>query len=297
VVALGHEAQANPDLDGARREIQAVQFKQACRLLGGQLAEIRTAADLTAVTDAVSMVGAANSAFWIGAQAAYQYQDSRCQTSLDARCAGISRTRYVWLTGNTPFANQLRTDPALVNPASLTGNHGFGTNLGFSNASKAPVQSAVLYRKDTSNLAASEVTATAPYLCSFDPASSYIEASIGIEVKVEFAVGFEAKICTPSSDIGFCLGVGINLITAGVNVSADRSRIMVFNNSKIKVTLLGESRVEGTWEVAFLAGSFNAEINYLVGSASWEIASYKGIYALEGDLFPAIVTPYARTYP
>jgi hypothetical protein len=33
VVALGHEAQANPDLDGARREIQAVQFKQAAARL------------------------------------------------------------------------------------------------------------------------------------------------------------------------------------------------------------------------------------------------------------------------
>ena len=109
-------------------------------------------------------------------------------------------------------------------------------------------------------------------------------------------MGTGAKICTPSTDIGFCLGVTLNLITAGVEVKATRSRILVFNNSGIKVSLLGNSVIEGTWEVAFMSGAFEAELNFLFWSTSWEIASYGGLYKLEGDLFPSIESPYARTY-
>jgi hypothetical protein len=269
---------------------------QDCRFRGGTLAEVRTASDLTQVTGAAAAVGTANSALWLGGQAAYQYGDPRCDVTRSPQCAGTSRTRWAWLTGNLAFANQQRQEPALLNPASLQGNHGFGTNLG-TLTSYVPDKGAVLFKKDTGRLISARTTDTAAWVCMFDPASSYVEASVGVEVKAEFSMGFQAKICTPSSDIGFCLGVGVNLITAGVNVSAERSRIMVFNNSRIKVSLLGESKVEGGWEVAFMSGNFSAELNFLFWSTSWEIASYGGIYTIEGELFPAIVSPYARTFP
>jgi hypothetical protein len=267
-----------------------------CRYKGGTLAEVRNATDLSAVTSAISSVGGTTSQFWLGGQAAYQYADPRCNSTRDNRCAGISRTRYAWLTGNVPFATQVRQEPALINPASMLANHGFGNNLG-NLISRVPDQAGVLIKKDTGRLETAVTTTTAPFVCSFDPASSYVEAKMGVEVKVEFSMGFGAKICTPSSDIGFCLGVTVNLITAGVNVSAERSRLLVFNNSKIKVSLLGQSTIEGTWEVAFMSGAFSAELNFLFFSTSWEIASYGGLYTIEGDLFPAIVSPYARTFP
>lgn len=269
---------------------------QDCRFKGGTLAEVRSASDLAEVTSAASMVGTANSALWLGGQAAYQYADPRCDVTRDARCAGTSRTRWSWLTGNVPFANQRRQEPALLDPASLVGNHGFGTNLGIL-TSYVPDKGAVLFKKDTSRLVSARITDTAAWVCMFDPANSYLEASMGVEVKAEFSMGFQAKICTPSTDIGFCLGVGLNLITAGVNVSADRSRILIFNNSRVKVSLLGESKVEGSWEVAFMSGNFSAELNFLFWSTSWEIASYGGLYTIGGDLFPAVISPYARTFP
>lgn len=269
---------------------------QDCRFRGGTLAEVRSASDLTEVTDAASMVGTANSALWLGGQASYQYGDPRCDVTRSPSCAANSRTRWAWLTGNVPFANQRRQEPALLDPTSLQGNHGFGATLG-TLTSYVPDRGAVLFKKDTSRLISARITDTAAWVCQFDPASSYVEASMGVEVKAEFSMGFQAKICTPSTEIGFCLGVGVNLITAGVNVSAERSRILVFNNSRIKVSLLGESKVEGSWEVAFMSGNFSAELNFLFWSTSWEIASYGGLYTIGGDLFPAVISPYARVFP
>jgi hypothetical protein len=266
---------------------------QDCRFRGGKLAEVRTASDLTGVATATASVGTASSALWLGGQSAYQYADPRCDQSRDPRCAGTSRTRWAWLTGNVGFANHLRQGPAVFDNA----NHGFGSSGAGPLATFVPDRAAVLYKKDTGRLVSARVTETAAWVCQFEPASSYIEASVGVEVKAEFSAGFQAKICTPSADIGFCLGVGVNLITAGVNVSAERSRILIFNNSREKVGLLGESKVAGAWEVAFMSGSFSAELNFLFYSTSWEIASYEGLFKLEGDLFPEIVSPYARTFP
>ena len=267
-----------------------------CRFRGGKLAEVRTAADLTAAKNAITALGGTGTRYWLGGQLGYIYEDPRCETTRAAACAGTSRTRYVWLTGETRFADQRRLEPDLLNPNSYLGNHGFGGNLG-PVLSRAPNRAAVLLRPASNNLETDVITATAPYVCQYEPASSYIEAGAGVSVGVEFALGFGAKICTPSADIGFCLGITLNVITAGVNVSAERSRILVFNNSGTKVSLLGESKVEGTWEVAFISGSFDAELNFLFWSISWQIASYGGLFTMEGDLFPAVVTPYARTFP
>lgn len=267
-----------------------------CRFRGGRLAEVRTAADLTATKNAITTLGGTGTRYWLGGQLAYLYEDPRCDTSRAPACAGTSRTRYSWLTGNTAFADQRRLETPLLNPNAFLGSHGFGGNLG-PVVSRAPNRAAVLLRPASNNLETDVITATAPYVCQYEPASSYIEAGVGVSVGVEFALGFGAKICTPSADIGFCLGITLNVITAGVNVSAERSRIMVFNNSGTKVSLLGESKVEGTWEVAFISGSFDAELNFLFWSISWQIASYGGLFTLEGDLFPAVVSPYARTFP
>ena len=266
-----------------------------CRFKGGTLAEVRTAADLAAANAAIATAAGSGTRYWLGGQLAYQYEDPRCDVTRAPACAGTSRTRYAWLTGNVPFANQRRLETPLLDPNSLLGNHGFGASLG-PVVSRAPNRAGVLLRPATSNLETDVITATAPYVCQFDPASSYVEASIGVAVNVEFSMGFFAKICTPSTDIGFCLGATLNLITAGVNVSAERSRILVFNNNRIKVSLLGESKIEGTWEVAFMSGSFDAELNFLFWSTSWQIASYGGLFTIEGELFPEIVSPYARTF-
>lgn len=266
-----------------------------CNYKGGRLAEVRTTSDLTDVTGAISTLGSANSYYWLGGQLAYQYADPRCETSRDGRCAGISRTRYSWLVGNTPFATQSGVDATLLNPNSYLANHGFGSNLG-NLVTRVPNKAGVLLNKNTARLETATVETTAPYVCTFDPAGKYVETSMGVEVKVEFSMGFNASICTPSSKIGFCLTATLNLMTAGVNVSATRSRLVVFNNSNIKVSLLGQSKIEGTWEVAFMSGSFAAELRLLFWDTSWEIASYKGLYALEGELFSPIVSPYWRKF-
>lgn len=267
----------------------------ACRNKGGTLAEVRNG-DLGNVRDAVSMVGGATTAFWLGGQLAYQYEDPRCDTTRLANCPAISRTRYAWLTGDVPFANQTGTNAALVNAAGLVNAHGFGNNLG-TLTSRVPNEAAVLYKKDTQNLITDVATSMRPYVCMFDPANSYIESKIGLELKAEFSIGFSAKICTPSTDIGFCLGVGINLMTAGVNIAAERSRVTVYDRLINKVRLLGDSKISGAWEVAFLSGNFSAEMNFLFFSTSWEIASYKGLWAEEDELFPELSSPYARTFP
>ncbi|MDP3572700.1 MAG: hypothetical protein Q8S42_18840 [Archangium sp.] len=266
-----------------------------CNYKGGRLAEVRTATDLTEVTGAISTLGSTNRYYWLGGQLAYIYADPRCDTAYSPGCATVSRTRYSWLVGNTSIANQNRLETPLVDPQRFIGNHAFGNNLG-ELITRVPNKASVLLDKDTSRLATATVATTAPYICTFEPASKYIENSMGIEVKVEFSMGFSASICTPSSKIGFCLTAALNLMTAGVNVSATRSRVVVFNNSNLKVSLLGESRVEGTWEVAFMSGSFSAEIRALLWDRSWEIASYKGLYAVEGDLFAPIVSPYWRKF-
>ena len=268
----------------------------ACRNKGGTLAEVRNAGDFGSVRDAVSMVGGATTAFWLGGQLAYQYEDPKCDTSRAATCPGLSRTRYAWLVGDAPFANQVGTATALVNPVALQGAHGFGTNLG-TLTTRVPNDAAVLYKKDSQNLITDVASANRPYVCMFDPAHSYIESKIGLELKAEFSIGFSAKICTPSVDIGFCLGVGINLMTAGINIAAERSRVTVYDRPGSRFRLLGDSKISGAWEVAFLSGNFSAEMNFLFFSTSWEIASYKGLWAEENELFPELSSPYARTFP
>jgi hypothetical protein len=268
-----------------------------CQLKGGRLAEIRTTADLTEVKSAIASLGGASEVFWLGGQLSYQYADARCEVSRDGRCAGLSRTRYSWLTGNVPFANQRRVETALIDPASLVGNHGFGNNLG-ALVTKVPEKAAVLLKKDTGLLVTDEARFPHRYACEFDPANSYVEASLGVEVKAEFTYGIGASICTPSSSIGFCLGVGLNFINAGIAIGAKHSTIVIFNNSNIKVALLGRGEVTGTWGVSALSGALFAELKLLFWSTSWEIAAYKGLISLEGELFPTIETPYRKvTFP
>ncbi len=115
---------------------------------------------------------------------AYQYQDPRCDTTRNVLCAGTSRTRYAWLTGNLAFADQTNQSQTLNNPNNYLGNHGFGSNLG-TLITRVPDDAAVLFNKTTSKLETAVTTSTAPYVCQFDPANSYIEASIGVSTNVE----------------------------------------------------------------------------------------------------------------
>jgi hypothetical protein len=264
---------------------------------GGRLAEVRTTTDLSELQTAIASVGGAAEVFWLGGQLAYQYADPRCDVTRDARCPGLSRTRYTWVTGNVPFASQRRTEPALIDPGSLLGNHGFGNNLG-SLLTKVPNKAGVLLKKDTGRLVTDLADLPHRFACEFDPAGSYVETSLGVEVKAEFTYGVGAAICTPSSDIGFCLSIGLNFINAGIAIGAKHSTIGIFNNSNVKVSLLGRGEVTGTWSVSLLSGSLAAELRLLFWNTSWEIASYKGLISLEGELFPTIETPYRKvTFP
>lgn len=268
-----------------------------CQYKGGRLAEVRTAGDLTELQGAIASVGGAAEVFWLGGQLAYQYADPRCDVTRDARCPGLSRTRYTWLTGNVPFANQRRTEPALIDPGALLGNHGLGSNLG-NLVSKVPNEAGVLLKKDTGRLVTDTANQVHRFACEFDPAGSYVESSLGVEVKAEFTYGIGAAICTPSADIGFCLGISLNFINASIAIGAKHTTIAVFNNSNVKVSLLGMGEVTGTWGVSLLSGALAAELKLLFWSTSWEIASYKGLISLEGELFPTIETPYRKvTFP
>ncbi|MDP1827900.1 MAG: C-type lectin domain-containing protein [Archangium sp.] len=278
-----------------------VEANEDCRLKGGRLVEVRTAAALTSTQSA-----AAGNNVWIGGQAAHVFDDPTCaslsgtgplpgitQSTLAARmssCKAASVSQYQWVTGNTPFADA-QPNGTLFNlkPA----NHGFGTGLThINNDDGSPLAAGLLYKTNgaleahrsttfAGTLSAGGAVTTARYVCEYLPAKAYQYNEVSLTPGVEFSFGAGAAVCWPSTVIGACLGAEIKFFTAGVSIEMANRSMKIYDTEVITGVqpraTIGSHGSTAKVEYAFLSGSVGVEIRFFIGSKNFNIVSYSGV--------------------
>lgn len=282
-----------------------IEANEDCSVKGGRLAEARDANALTALKSA-----AAGNEVWLGAQAAYLFDDPTCgalsgtapvpgltaanvQARLD-ECKASSVAQYQWINGNSKFADS-QSNGTLFNVSST--NQGFGSITTIANSAN-PLKTGLLLKTNGSveahrasnkagTIGVGPAPRTAKYVCEFDPAARYTMNEVSLTPGVEFSAGVGAAVCFPSSVIGACLTAEFKFFTAGVGIEMANRSTKIYDSmtaTQPRATI-GESGTSAKWEIAFLTGGIGVEIRFFFGSKNHNIVSYSGVGRWEDTLW------------
>jgi hypothetical protein len=286
---------------------------EACNGKGGSLALALTAPQLTDLNRALDAADGGTRtgggpAFWIGAQAAYNYAYAPCGTNggrfidggvgpggtFSTPCRTASATSYEWLRGGS-LAQQRGLDPAIV--AGSNRNNAFPV-VAFP-ASPVPDKAGVTYVRN-GTLSHASVGTRLPFICSYDGASEVKASSSQATFNIEFSIGLNAAACIPSNRIGACISLDFQIFVASWMFGSIAKETNVFRGvgtARYQQSLFGETQNVGKWERKLLTGALNFELRAFFFTKSFKIKDFGAVEAWDGDIFtPAPARSYFRRF-
>lgn len=256
--------------------------QNACASSGGRLATIKTSDDYQKTNEALVTAGiATGDDVWLGAQASYLFDNPLCGTNGNtADCRNGSATTWFWLDGSA-FARQSRL---ATTTQPISNGHGFPQQPSFGVASPVPTKSGLMLRLSPYRLASDAITATKPYVCEYEGATTTHFRGFSATFGLTAGVGASAGACSPSNRLGVCLSLNLNFLTASFGFEVGTETTAVFRGGRPRATL-GVNLNVGTVEWSLLSGSIDVELRAIYLSRTINIVEFKGVPLADEELY------------
>lgn len=253
----------------------------ACASSGGRLATIKTTDDYDKTASALIEGGVAGDDVWLGAQAAYLFDNPLCGTNGNtADCRNGSQTGWFWLDG-TAFARQSRL---ATTTQPVSSGHGLPQAPSFGVASPVPTKTGLTLRHLPYRLSSDAITASKAYVCEYEGATMTHFRGFSATFGLTAGVGASAGACTPSNRLGVCLSLNLNFLTASFGFEVGTETTGVFRGGRPRATL-GLNLNVGTVEWSLLSGSIDVEFRALYVSRTVNIVEFKGVPLADEELY------------
>jgi hypothetical protein len=105
-----------------------------------------------------------------------------------------------------------------------------------------------------------------------------------VAAELGVAAGIGASFCTPSSDLGFCIGGDLNVIALSLKPTYEHSYYWLLNSKKQVHAIAGFSSFTIPWGVTLLEGAMWAKIALLITEIEWNILEFDGFNVASGNL-------------
>lgn len=287
---------------------------KGCQERGGSLAVAKTSTLLSAVNLALDRADGGTldggPSFWIGAQAAYNYEYPSCSTNgvfkdggvgpngtFSESCRTASATSYEWLEGGGSIAKQRGLSPAIVPSPAVTISNPF-TNLSLG-PSLIPARAGLSYQRSGA-VKQAPTEELKPSICSFDGASQVKSTTNVKEFNIEFSIGVALAICVPSNRVGICIAGDLTFFSASWAFASSQTETNVFqgpSNNRVQKSLFGSTDNTGEWTRSLISGSIGAELRAFFFTKRFVIKEFKPVKQWEGDIYQPSSSPYFRRFP